>query len=155
MVKIILASLWAVAVALGSFYGVLVWRTGSQIKPETQMLFASLERVKTDVISVPMISKGQVQGYVLARFVYLADSKKLKELSVSPDALLIDEAFRTIYATPVADFRRIEKYDLAKLTSKLKESVNKRLGEDVVHDVLVDSINYVARSEVRYKGLRQ
>jgi flagellar basal body-associated protein FliL len=155
MVKIILIGLWAAATALGSFYGVLVWKSGSTVKVESEALFSSLERVKTDVISVPMISDGQVQGYVLARFVYLADSKKLKELSVKPDVILIDDAFRIIYESPVSDFRRIEKYDLAKLSKRLKDSVNKRLGETIIKDVLVDSINYVARSEIRYKGLKQ
>ncbi len=155
MVKIVLVGLWAALSALGSFYGVMVWKAGEEAGVQPKELFAALEQVKTDIISVPMISKGEVQGYVLARFVYLADGERLKKLSVKPDVILMDEAFRLIYESPVSDFQRIEKYDLAKLTKRLKERANKRLGKDLVKDVLVDSINYVARSEIRYKGLKQ
>ena len=155
MVKILLAGILATMSALGTFYGVLLWQGGEGAKIETPQIFVPLEQIKTDIISVPMISEGQVQGYVLARFVYMVASDRLKKLSVPPDALLVDEAFRLIYESPVEDFRRIEKYDLASLTRRLKENVNKRLGEPLVHDVLVDSINYVSKNEIRYRGLRQ
>jgi len=122
MVKTVIVGVWAALVALGTFYGVVLWKAGAEAKVAPKELFTTLEQVKTDVVSVPMISDGEVQGYVLARF---------------------------------GDFQRIEKYDLAKLTERLKESVNKRLGAKLVHDVLVDSINYVARSEIRYRGLKQ
>ncbi len=155
MVKIILVSLWAVLATLGSFYGVMVWRAGAEAKVAPKELFSTLEQGKTEVVSVPMISNGEVQGYVLARFAYFVDGEKLKEMSIKPDVILVDEAFRLIYSSPVRDFQRIEKYDLASLTRRLKENVNKRLGMKLVHDVLVDSINYVARSEIRYRGLKQ
>ena len=155
MVKTVIVGVWAALVALGSFYGVMLWKAGAEAKVAPKELFTTLEQVKTDVVSVPMISDGEVQGYVLARFAYLIDGTKLKQLSIQPDVILTDEAFRIIYGSPIRDFQRIEKYDLAKLTERLKESVNKRLGAKLVHDVLVDSINYVARSEIRYRGLKQ
>ncbi len=155
MVKILIAGVLATLSALGSLYGVLIWQSGAGAKIEKPKIFVPLEQIKTDIISVPMISEGEVKGYVLARFVYLVESDRLKTLSVPPDALLVDEAFKLIYASPVEDFRRIEKYDLAGLTRRLKENVNRRLGEPLVRDVLVDSINYVAKSEIRYRGLKQ
>lgn len=155
MVKILIAGVLATLSALGSLYGVLMWQSGAKAEIEKPKIFVPLEQIKTDIISVPMISEGEVKGYVLARFVYLVESDRLKKLSVPPDALLVDEAFKLIYASPVEDFRRIEKYDLAGLTRRLKENVNRRLGEPLVRDVLVDSINYVAKSEIRYRGLKQ
>ncbi len=155
MVKTILIGLWAALTALGSFYGVSLWRAGAEARVVPKELFSTLEQVKTDVVSVPMIRDGEVQGYVLARFVGLVDSVKLKKMSIKPDVILTDEAFRLIYSSPVRDFQRIEKYDLSRLTTKLKKNVNARLGMSLVHDVLVDSINYVARSEIRYRGLKQ
>jgi hypothetical protein len=155
MVQAVLAGVWATLVALGTFYGVAVWaaaKQGGEVKVEA---LVPLKEMKTDIISVPMIHKGEVQGYVLARFAWLVDEKKLKELAIDPATIITDEAFRIIYASPVTDFRHIEKYDLASLTKRLKEAVNRRLGDALVHDVLVESINYVARSEIRYKGLKQ
>jgi len=155
MVQALLAGVWAALVALGAFYGVAVWaaaKQGGEVKVEA---FVPLKEMKTDIISVPMIHKGEVQGYVLARFAWLVDEKKLKKLAIDPSTLITDEAFRIIYASPITDFQHIEKYDLASLTKRLKEAVNKRLGGELVKDVLVESINYVARSEIRYKGLKQ
>jgi len=155
MVKIILTGLWAALSALGSFYGVMVWKAGHEARVMPKELFSTLEQIKTDIISVPMINDGKVEGYVLARFVCLMDADKRKRLSVQPEVIITDEAFRLIYSSPVRDFQRIEKYDLSKLTAQLKKSVNARLGGTLVKDVLVDSINYVARDEIRYRGLKQ
>ena len=155
MVQALLAGIVAALVALGSFYGAAVWVAAKEGKSVQAQVFTPLKEMKTDIISVPMIHKGEVQGYVLARFAWLVDEKKLKELAIDPGAIITDEAFRIIYASPITDFRHIEKYDLASLTRRLKEAVNRRLGDDLVHDVLVESINYVARSEIRYKGLKQ
>lgn len=155
MVKVVLAGVWATVVALGAFYGALMFRSGEKPKMEAAALFGKLEQVKTDVISVPMLNNGKVEGYVLARFAYLVDADLLKKLAVRPDPILMDSAFRTIYASPISDFQRIEKYDLKKLTARLKRAVNDTLGAEVVRDVLIDSINYVARDEIRFRGLRQ
>ena len=155
MVKTLITGLWAIVVTLGAFYGAMLFRAGSEARIAPKEIFASLEQLKTEVISVPMISEGRIEGYVLARFVYLMDAEKRKKLAIDPGVILTDEAFRIIYASPVRDFQRIEKYDLSALTEKLKKNVNRRLGGELVKDVLVDSINYVARSEIRYKGLKQ
>ncbi len=155
MVKPLLAGLWAVIVTLGSFYGVMLMKSGSEAAIAPRQIFTALEQVKTEVISVPMIHEGRIQGYVLARFAYLMDAERRKKLSVDPGLIITDEAFRIIYASPVRDFQRIEKYDLASLTERLKKRVNERLGTELVQDVLVESINYVARSEIRFRGLKQ
>lgn len=155
MVKTLITGVWAALVALGAFYGLVLMRAGGEAAIAPKEIFTTLEQIKTDVISVPMIADGEIKGYVLARFAYLMDGEKRKKLSIDPALILTDEAFRIIYASPLRDFQRIEKYDLSGLTKRLKESINRRLGAELVKDVLIESINYVARSEIRYRGLRQ
>ncbi len=155
MARTLMAGLWAIMVTLGAFYGVMIWKAGSQAAVAPAPLFSRLEQLKTDIVSVPMISNGKIEGYVLARFVFLMDAEKRKKMSFDPGVILTDEAFQLIYASPVRDFQRIEKYDLSQLANALKKRVNKRLGAALVQDVLVDSINYVARGEIRYRGLKQ
>ena len=58
----------------------------------------SLEHVRTKMISVPIIAEGAIQGYVIAQFVFSIDAKQLKQLSIRPEAILLDEAFKVIYA---------------------------------------------------------
>ncbi|VAV89121.1 hypothetical protein MNBD_ALPHA08-1586 [hydrothermal vent metagenome] len=152
MIKIVFTGLWISLATLGSLYGVVIWQGGKNAVAQPQKFFGGLDYVKTDTISVPIISKGEIAGYVLARFVYLADGRKLKLLSVPADLILADEAFRIIYAGSLRDFRRIERYDLAALTKKMRESANKRFETNLIEDILIDSINYIPKSEVRFRG---
>ena len=155
MIKTILTGVWICVATLASLYSVMVWQGGKNAEATPDKFFGDLDYVKTGTVSVPIISGGQVNGYVLARFIYLADGKKLKRLSVPVDLILADEAFRVIYGGSLREFKHIEKYDLAALTSKMKENTNKRFETKLVEDVLIESINYVPKGEARTKGARK
>jgi hypothetical protein len=43
----------------------------------------------------------------------LAEGEKLKTMDVSPDAFVMDEAFRLIYSDEKLDFRNLDRFDLA------------------------------------------
>lgn len=154
MIKTVLTGVWVVVATLVSLYSVMVWQVGKNVTMQPDKFFGGLDYVKTNVVSVPIVSDGQIAGYVLARFVYLADGKKLKKLSVPADLILADDAFRIIYSGSVKDFRRIEKYDLTALTKKMQKSANKRFETKLIEDVLIESINYVPKSEARLRGRR-
>src|SRR5262249_5754661 len=107
------------------------------------------EYVKTKMISVPVIAKGAIQGYVTAQFSFSIDAKTLNQMSIKPDVLLLDAAFKTIYAGEVADFSHPEKQDLSVLTKGIAEAVNKRFGKRFVEDVLIQELNYIPKDQVR------
>lgn len=151
MVKAVIIGIWISIASLGSFYSVFVWKGQPGENAQQRKFFGGLNYVKTNAVSVPIISQGRVSGYVLARFVYLADGTKLKQLSVPAELLLLDDAFKILYGTRLRDVQRIEKYDLAALTLKMKNSANKRLEMNLIQDVLVESINYIDKSEVRVR----
>ncbi|WP_175492461.1 hypothetical protein [Methylocapsa palsarum] len=52
-----------------------------------------------------------------------------------------------MYSEPF-DFGHIEKYDLSGLTRSLADRVNRRLGDDIIKDVLVGEFNYVPKAEI-------
>lgn len=155
MIKTVLTGVWICVVTLASLYFVMVWQGGKNASAQPDKFFGGLDYVKTNTVSVPIIDDGEVAGYVLARFVYLADGRKLKKLSVPAELILIDEAFQTIYAGSLKSFKRIEKYDLAALTNKMKDSANKRFETKLIEDVLIESISYVPKSEARIRGGRK
>jgi len=155
MIKTILTGVWICAVTLGSLYFVMVWQGGDNASAQPDKFFGGLDYVKTNTVSVPIIDDGEVAGYVLARFVYLADGRKLKRMSVPAELVLISEAFEAIYAGSLRDFKRIEKYDLASLTKKMKDNANKRFETQLIEDVLIESISYVPKSEARIRGGRK
>lgn len=147
MIRLIVSCGWICAVTVLSVTAIVSWRLGESEPTNTHKGQESLERKKTQPINVPMIANGKIEGYVVAQFVYLADTQSLKQLPVPPDVFVADEAFRTLYSTSV-DFRHLDKYDLGALAKTIVAKVNQRLGADIVRDVLVEQFIYVPRSDI-------
>ncbi|MGO4707454.1 hypothetical protein AB4072_16955 [Microvirga sp. 2MCAF38] len=148
MTRILVTGFWICAITLMSSYAAVYWGVGIK-KTESEQYLEGLEYKKIRPINVPMIADGAVQGYVIANFVFTADARTLRTLSVPPDAFVIDEAFRQIYSDDKLDFRKLTKYDVSNLLTTIKARVNERLGADIVRDILVESFNFVNKSDIR------
>ncbi|HUI20872.1 MAG TPA: hypothetical protein VLZ74_07485 [Methylocella sp.] len=147
MMRLIASCMWIIAVTLASAYLGSTWKSrGTEIGTSIRQ-DGDLERKKTIPINVPMISNGNVEGYIVAQFIYLADPKTLQQLSVPPDDFITDEAFRALYSAEV-DFKHLQKYDLQGLIKTLIQNINQRLGREVVKDVLVEEFTYVPKREI-------
>lgn len=151
MLKLIFVALWACAISLGSSWAVIAWKAGrvADAGHAADKHGGGLEQVRTKMISVPIIAAGAIQGYVIAQFAFSIDAKLLKGLTIKPDAILMDEAFKTIYAGETIDFLNIKKQDLPALLKTVGENANRRLGAPMVQDVLIQELNYVPKAEVR------
>ena len=149
MLKLILSGVWACIVTLGSSYAVTAWKANHPSPPAPEEAVIGLESKKTNPLDVPMIADGAVQGYIVAQFVFTADSATMRKLSVPPEIFVSDEAFRALYSDPDLDFRHLEKYDINKLTKTLVQKTNERLHMELVKDVLVQEFNYVTRDDMK------
>lgn len=149
MIRLILIGVWAACIASAASFGASYWSANRTLVSPDAHAAPGLELKKTKTLNVPMVANGEVQGYIVAQFAYTADANTLKAQTVPPDVYLMDEAFREIYASSNLDFRRLEKYDLTGLAKTLVERMKKRLGADVVRDVLVQDFNYVSRADIR------
>jgi hypothetical protein len=149
MIKLIATGIWVCLVTLGSIYGAILWQTQTPPDEEVDKFFGGLDSVKTSLISVPIIERGSVQGYVLAQFSFTMKADLLRRLSVKPDVYLLDAAFRAIYGSAVSDLRGAKKQDLQGLTSTIKSKVNDRFGQVFVEDVLIEKYNFLPKDEVR------
>lgn len=151
MVKLIFVALWACAISLGSSWAVIAWKAGKVAdgEREAEKHSGGLEQIRTKMISVPIIAAGAIQGYVVAQFAFSVDSNVLKRLTIKPDAILMDEAFKTIYAGDSIDFLNLKKQDLPALLKTVSDNANRRLGAPMVQDVLIQELNYVPKAEVR------
>jgi len=154
MIKAMVSGVWVGAVTLASAYAGLSWQTARPTATEAHKVHGGVETVRTRMISVPVIADGALQGYVMAQFAVTVDGAVAKGMSVKPDLYIQDEAFKTIYAEEAIDFRQIKRQDLAGLSKKIAENVNKRLGSHVVADVLIQELNYLTKESVR-GGLKQ
>ena len=148
MMRTLAVGLFAAVTALGSSFGAMRWLTSRHdAAPAEQQV--KLTQKKTRMINVPLVVNGQVQGYVMAQFGYIADEKDLAALATPVEPILLDEAFRMIYADDRNDFRKLKKADLGAITAELKERVSKRLGSNALRDVLIEDFNYVSKDDIR------
>ena len=140
-----LVGLWVLAVALGGAFGAATLGGSRPAAAVAEKPALTLE--KTRVLNVPIISGGAVRGFIVAQFNYTVDAAKAKSLPVTPEAFLLDEAFRAIYTDDRLDFLHLDRYDVNGLLARLAAATNRRLGAAVVHDVLVQDFTFISREE--------
>lgn len=143
MMRLLAGGVWICAVTAASTYMASSWVTGATAAAPHEPYMQGIDYEKTRQITVPKISDGKIQGYVVAQFVFTADAATLRQLSVPPELFVVDEAFRTIYADDELDFENLEKGDLSALTAAITERVNERVQAKLVQDTLVEQFYYV------------
>jgi flagellar basal body-associated protein FliL len=114
-----------------------------------------VEQVSTEMTSVPMIRDGTILGYVIIQLNFAVDKAKLEEAKVEPAPFLVDAAFRAVYQNSQADFARLRASDIDKLTDSIRDEANKRLGPDVVQQVLIQQLNYVRKDDIRTHWIKE
>ena len=155
MIKYILLGVWICGVTLGSAYGVILWQAQQQQNAGAgEPPKVAIEQVQTKRINVPVIANGALKGYVLAQFVFHIDAAALKEMTVTPDIYLVDEAFKVIYSGKAIDFRNPQQPDFSALGSTIKDNVNARFGPGFVQEVLVQELTYLPQDKLRGGALR-
>ncbi|MBO0661231.1 hypothetical protein LQ948_01480 [Jiella sp. MQZ9-1] len=154
MIKLIGVGVWAALVALGSSYlmSALFAPTPVAAEKKAPTYFDGLDYRSTDSVTIPMISDETIKGYILARFVYTIDGTIGNKLKVPPDPFILDEVFRRLYSTDNFDFDHPEKFDLKALTDGIRDAVNKRYGMKLVHELMVEQFDYIAKKDARGAG---
>lgn len=149
MIKFIAAAIW---ISLATTGALMFSFQSAQPEPEAAEqppnAFNGLDYVKSGVISVPLLKDGAVHGYFLARLVYTIPSETLAALKLPPEALLSDEVYSYLYANPQIDFSDKERIDLDAFRNGIRDSVNGRLGDKVIHEVLIEQMDYLPKSEI-------
>jgi hypothetical protein len=156
MIKFVAAAIVIVAATIG---GVLFsfQSAGEAAAPvETPAaLLGGLDYVKTDIVSVPVLHNHEISGYFLARFVYTIDPKEAAKLSVPATTLIIDEAYSYLFRSPQIDFTRVESLDIDAFRTSIRDAINKRIGQDMIHDVLIEQVDFLTKAEIRDNSLRR
>jgi hypothetical protein len=150
IVKTVGLGVWASLVALGATYAAATWNSGATIEiVHSEKKLEGLEYRRPAAITVPMISDGKLQGYVVAKVVFTANAQDLHDFPIDPQPFVLDEAFRRIYTDGKVEFDHLSKYNLDDITSSIKDAVNKRLGSNLIVDVLIDQLNYVDKNSLK------
>jgi hypothetical protein len=132
---------------IGGLYGAMSWKANAKAS-DTQDVQSKLQIMKTRMVSVPLLTDGEVFGYVVTRLQFVADADLVKLSTVQPDVFVADEAFRQIYETAPDDMKSGRKQVLRDLALKVTAGANKRIGRDVVRDVMIDSWTYLSKQDM-------
>jgi len=145
MINQLLMGLWICAVTLGGIYAgdFLVAEGGAGTKVGT------MEYVTNEPMTVPIVTNGSVEGYVIAKLIFSADSEALKPWGDKLKLVFSDSAFRIIYAGERERVYNQKRQDLDNMVEEIKARTNQALGNAVVENVLVEYLNYVPLDQVR------
>lgn len=150
MLRMFFAGLWICLVTLASGY-LAVEHLASRSGEETldTNYFRGIAYEKTRSLTVPIIAGGAVEGYVVAQFVYTAETRKLRDLGVPPESFILDEAYAMIFSSPEIDFRNLRSFDMQAFLAEIARRVNRRLDAAIIRDMLVEEFNFVDKSQLR------
>ncbi|MBC8128986.1 MAG: hypothetical protein H7Y08_01540 [Rhizobiaceae bacterium] len=154
MIKLIAIGIWVCVASLGSSYVVASLQGGAAKEEKPADYFVGLDYRSTNGITVPIVAKDKIRGYVLASFVYTIDGETASALKVPPDPFILDEAFRAVYTTSGFDFEKPEQFDLVALTSSIKEAVNARYKEEIVREVLIEQFDFLPKDGLGGEGVK-
>ena len=155
MIKFIVAAVWiciaTAGAAIYSFQNAGKEGAGEAPKP----LLGGLDYVNTDMISVPLIEHGAVKGYFLVKLVYTVEPAEMAKLSVPATALMTDQVYSYLYSNPQIDFTKAASLDVDAFRKNIRETINGRIGADIVKDVLIDQVNYLSQGEIRDNAINR
>jgi hypothetical protein len=154
VIKFIAAALWICAVTIGAvFYS--FQQAGAKADIPVPAMLGGLDYVKTEMVSVPVVKDGVIEGYFLTRLVYTVEPRKMAMLSVPAESLIIDEVYSYVYGNPEVDFIRHEAIDLDAFRAGIRDRINKRVGDELVQEVLVEQIDFLTKDEIRDNTIRR
>ncbi len=149
MIKLLVTGVWICGVALASVYfSVQTANQKEEVEPDPAM-FGGLETLRGEIISIPVIRDGAVQGYFLTRLSYTIDPEKVIKLTIPVPDMVTDALYTALVGEQVIDFTGERKFDLEAFKTQVKETLNNRLGEIVFHDVIVEQIDYLSKADIR------
>jgi hypothetical protein len=149
MIKFAAAGLWLCAVTVGAVFLSFQMSGASQNGEATPPLLGGLDYVGTPIISVPVLTKDGIVGYLLTKLVYTTEPSKLRKLSVPAEALFTDQLYSYLFSNPSMDFTQVKTLDLDALRNGIRDSINKRVGDELIHEVMIEQMDFLSKDEIR------
>ncbi len=150
MFKLLFAGVWASMVALGAVYATMKYKAPREAHAADPKP-SSIETRKTKEINIPKIASNALKGYVVISLTFVVDRSLAAKLPVSPDPYVVEETFRYIYNDDAIDFVKPKKYDLKLLTDSIRNNVNERVKSDVIVEVVLQELHFLAGSDFKQK----
>lgn len=105
-------------------------------------------------ISVALIRDSSVVGYLILEVAF-RHAEAGKSGNIPFDILFRNAVVNSVYGNPRIDEAQLEHLDLDDLRSGILKAFNKKAGAGIVHDVLIQSVDYRSIEEIRDNKLRR
>lgn len=148
MLKLVGIGVWVILVTAGAtFASVYLGKSGSGEESQTEDL--GVEQLTSELISIPILRGGDVEGYVILQLSFGADKVLLEHEKLDAMPYIKDAVFRAIFTSADVDFRHLKPGDLDELATRIAKQANQRLGIELVRQVLFQQLNYVKKEDIR------
>lgn len=148
MFKVVAAGIWVCIVALGAVYFSVQMGTAPPVD-EAAAKKAALEVVKGESITVPLLKDGAVRGYFISRISFMMDKEKLADGKPPITEYMTDELFSLLVGNGMIDISDPKAFNLEEFRKMVKEDMNKRLGDELIAEVLVEQLDYLSKDDIR------
>jgi hypothetical protein len=156
MIKFVAAGLWLCAATIGAVFLSFQMSSPQQgATEEAPPLLGGLDYLATPIVSVPVLTDDGIVGYFLAKLVYTVEPEKLAKLSAPADTLLADELYTYLFANPKVNFTDVKTLDIDAFRNSVREAINKRVGDELVHDVMIEQIDFLTKEEIRNNSMQR
>lgn len=118
MLKLVLTGVWVCAVTLGSVYFSMQHASAPVVSDAEADRRASQEYVPGEMITIPSIKDGAVQGYFLAKLSFSASREGIAKLHAPLRQLVTDELYDMLVGSRFIDVADTATFDL--LPSRLR-----------------------------------
>jgi hypothetical protein len=149
MLKLIITGIWVAAVTLGSVYFSIQMAKAPDPAEDAAKKKAVQELVRGETITYPVIAAGKVEGYFLAKASYVTDKTKLGEIKLPIPELLTDELYTALVGDKIIRVGENRNFDLKTFKERMKQTLNQKLGSEVVLDVIIEQIDYITKQELQ------
>jgi hypothetical protein len=107
---------------------------------------------ETDLLAVPVIANGELEGFFFLRLAYVPDAVS----SGIPADLLLADGFYQFAAQSAAVHRAsVKKLDIEAIAQEVKSSVNAHNPKPLISDIFVTQIDLFASADVRKKSIER
>ena len=102
-----------------------------------------------------MIRNNEIGGYLLLEPIVITNSDVISQLTIPLNIIARDVIIGIVHANDDIDIHRLEKFNLDDFRKRVVKLINTRIGKPVVDDVLIQSIDFINKEDVRDLQLRR
>lgn len=154
MIKLLLTGIWVCVVTLGGVFAAVQMNKPAPHVDEEAKKKEMQELVRGEPITIPVISNGAITGYFLSRVSFMMDKKKIKDVKLPMMELTTDQLYTLLIGNRMVDLSKPGAFELEKFRSSIKDGMNKKLGDGLVQEVLVEQLDYLSKEDIRNNASR-